>query len=238
MPLKRPNLIIDEIYHVVLRAVGDTIIFNDENDYYRGIFALYEFNNAKPVDIWHRRIERKKEKILEALEGRTFQAPKRELLVDVLAFCFMPNHIHMILKQIRENGITRFMQKVGTGYAVYFNKKYNRRGHLFGRFRAKHIKDDIQLSNAFAYTHVNPVSLIEPNFKENGIANPEKSIVFLKNYKWHSYPDYIGHKNFPSVIKKEFFLNEFGGESGCRKNVEAWINYKGNAKICENADFE
>ena len=62
MPIKRPQLINEEIYHIVSRGVGDSLIFQDINDYYRGIFSLYEFNNVKSVNIWLRRQQRKKRK--------------------------------------------------------------------------------------------------------------------------------------------------------------------------------
>ena len=131
MPYRKEEFANGEIYHVVLRAIDNNLIFKDIDDYYRGIFSIYEFNNANPVDIWLRRQQRKKEKLLEVLEGPSFQTPERDLLVDVLAFCFMPNHIHLLLRQIRDGGITKFMSKVGTGYAVYFNKKYQRKGYVF-----------------------------------------------------------------------------------------------------------
>ena len=65
MPRKKPQLVNNEIYHVVLRGVGDSLVFKDVNDYFRGIFSIYEFNNDKPVDIWLRRQERKREKLIE-----------------------------------------------------------------------------------------------------------------------------------------------------------------------------
>jgi putative transposase len=119
------------------------------------------------------------------------------------------------------------MRKLGAGYASYFNKKYNRKGHLFqGRFRAVHIKNEEQLKIVFVYIHTNGTSLIEPGWKEMGVKNPEKVIKFLENYKWSSYQDYIGKKNFPSVTKRDFLLKVMGGEVGCRKFVENWIEHK------------
>ena len=162
MPIKRPQLINEEIYHIVSRGVGDSLIFQDINDYYRGIFSLYEFNNVKSVNIWLRRQQRKKEKALQskALREQFSQllqlVPQRDLLVEILAFYFMPNHIHLLLRQIKDNGITQFMRKFGAGYAGYFNRRYNRKGHLFqGRFRAVRIKTNEQLKNVFVYIHTN-----------------------------------------------------------------------------------
>ena len=227
MPIKRPQLINGEIYHIVIRGVGDSLIFKNKDDYYRGIFSLYEFNTTEPIEI---RKQREKRKTAKRSGGQT-SANARKLLVEILAFWFMPNHIHLLLKQIRNNGITKFMQKLETGYATYFNKKYNRKGHLFqGRFRAVHIKTNEQLKNVFVYIHTNGISLIEPTWKEIGIKNPQKVIKFLENYKWSSYPDYIGKKNFPSVTKRDFLSKVIGREKGCRNFVESWVKYKKELK--------
>jgi putative transposase len=226
MPIKRPQLINGEIYHIVIRGVGDFEIFRDDNDYYRAIFSLYEFNTTEPIEI---REQRRKRKLLKNTGG--LSSGTRDLLVKILAFCFMPNHIHLLVRQLKNGGITQFMRKFGTGYATYFNKKYNRKGHLFqGRFRAVHIKDNEQLKTVFVYIHANPISLIEPKWKEKGIKNSQKVIKFLENYKWSSYSDYLGKKNFPSLTKRDFLLKVMGGGEGCREFVEGWIEYKKELK--------
>jgi len=108
MIYRRPQLINGEVYHVASRSVGDTIIFDDEKDFYRGIFSIYEFNNVNPVSIRDRREQRKAEKLLQL--GKLPRRPtsgqlndlkildKRDKFVDILAFSFMSNHLHLILK--------------------------------------------------------------------------------------------------------------------------------------------
>jgi len=230
---KRPQLVNGEIYHVVSRAVGDTVIFDDEKDFYRGIFSIYEFNNKNLIEIRKRRSERKKEKASGCPTPAT-----RDLLVEILAFSFMPNHLHLILKQKKENGIVEFMKKVNGGYANYFNKKYNRKGHLFNKFKAVHIKDDDQLKNTFVYIHTNLISLIEPGWKEKGIENPEKVKEFLENNKRHSYLDYLGKKNFPSVTQRDFLLEIMGGVEECKAEIDNWIMHKKELKDFGNIIVE
>ncbi|KKU02769.1 MAG: Transposase [Candidatus Giovannonibacteria bacterium GW2011_GWA2_45_21] len=192
------------------------MIFKNLNDYYRAIFSLYEFNTEKSVEIG---IQRRKRQIRDA-KGKIF-FEEREPLVEILAFCFMPNHIHLLMKQSSDNGITKFMRKFGAGYAGYFNIKYARKGHLFqGRFRAINVKDDAQLKTVFAYIHTNPISLIEPKWKESGIKNRKKATEFLKNYKWSSYLDYLNIQNFPSVTQRRFLLEALDGAKGCRMWIE------------------
>jgi putative transposase len=236
MGFRQISFINGEIYHIVIRSVEGITIFRDNSDYYRAIFGLYEFNNDQPVSLWKKRKERKNKK---AEQGPTLPSLKRGLLVEIFAFCLIPNHIHLLLKQVKDKGITKFMRKLGTGYAVYFNKKYQRNGHLFqGRFRGVHIKNDEQLQTVFVYIHTNPVSLIVPEWKDKGIDKIEEVIKFLENYKWSSYQDYIGKKNFPSVIQKNFLLRVIGGPESCKEFVEGWLKHKKELKDFETLTLE
>ena len=230
---RRPQLITGEVYHISSRTVADTVIFEDENDFYRGIFSIYEFNNKDSVEIWKRRRERmifKKNQKFNGAGGRptspALEPDMRDKLVEVWAFSFMPNHLHLIVKQLKDNGIVEFMKKVNGGFAKYFNEKYKRKGHLFDKFYPVHIKNDEQLKNAFTYVHTNLISLIEPGWKEHGVKNPEKVKEFLENHKRHSYPDYLGKKNFFFVTDREFLSEIMGGEIGCMADVDNWIIHK------------
>lgn len=223
-----------EIYHIILRALDDNLIFKDENDYYRGVFSIYEFNNSIPVEIWLRRKQRKREKLGDMIS-------QRDLLVDVLVFCLMPNHIHLLLKQTSDNGITKFMRKLGAGYAGYFNRKYQRKGHVFqNRFKDVRIRNDNQLIAIVNYIHTNPVSLIEPDWKICGVKNlsPKEVINFLENYKWSSYQDYLGKQNFSSVTERNFILETMRVVGGCKNAVDDWILHKKDFMSQENLFLE
>lgn len=232
MPYRHEQFVDGEIYHVILRGLDDNLIFKDIDDYYRGIFSIYEFNNSKAVEILERRRQiRVMKKKFKGERVSLNLLDERDKLVEVLAFCFMPNHIHLLLMQLKNDGITKFMRKFGAGYGGYFNRKYNRKGYVFqNRFKAVHIKNDEQLRVVFVYIHTNGISLIEPRWKELGIKNSQEIIKFLENYKWSSHLDYIGKKNFPSVTNRDFILEIIGGEKGCQEYVEDWIKYKGEIK--------
>lgn len=243
MPYRKEQFVNGEVYHIVVKGINGNAIFKDIDDHYRGIFSIYEFNNAKQVTIRERRKARAKlkEQIKEVVQqfkkitNEVSRGPSsvdlRDKLVEVLAFCIMPNHLHLLLRQLKTDGITKFMAKLGTGYGGYFNRKYTHEGHVFQkRFIAVHVENDDQLKVVFVYIHTNLVSLIEPKWKELGIKNPERAIKFMENYQWSSYPDYIGKRNFPSVTDREFILKIMGGERGCKEFVEAWIRYKGKIR--------
>jgi putative transposase len=242
MPYRKEPFQNGEIYHIVTRRIGNDLLFKIIDDYYRGVFSIYEFNNSNPVEIRKRREARAAfKKKLKKMGGDRVSAPaetegmidKRDKFVEILAFCLMPNHVHLLLKQLKENGISNFMQKFGAGYSAYFKNKYDlkRKGHFFQeRFVAVRIKTDEQLKAVFVYIHTNSISLVEPKWKEIGIKNPEKAIKFVENYKWSSYLDYVGKKNFPSLTERDFLLEVMGGPQGCKEFVKNWIRYKGEIK--------
>jgi len=237
MPYRKQQFVNEEIYHVVLRGIDDNLIFKNVDDYYRGIFSIYEFNTTNPITIRERRKARARLK--KADRDRVSVSDPRDKIVEVLAFCLMPNHIHLLLKQLKEEGITKFMLKFGAGYGGYFNRKYSRKGHVFqDRFSAVHVKNDEQLKTVFVYIHTNPISCVEPDWKEKGIKEPRKVIKFLENYKWSSYLDYIGKKNFPSVTEREFISEIMEGEESCRRFVEEWVRYKGEIKKFAHLSLE
>jgi len=240
MPYRKQQFANDEIYHITLKGIDNNLIFKDIDDYYRGIFSIYEFNNSKPVTIQERRRVRKvfKSKIYRGRASIDF-VDDRNKLVEILCFCFMPNHIHLLVKQIEDDGVSKFMSKIGTGYGGYFNRKYNRQGHVFqNRFHAVHVENDEQLRVIFAYIHTNSLSLIYSRWKKIRIEKSDEAAKFLEDYKWSSYPDYIGIKNFPSITEREFLVQLMEGEQKCKDFIKYWIEYKGESKEYSNLFLE
>ena len=218
-----------EIYHVVVRAVEGTELFKDNKDYLRIIHDLFEFNDANPASSNFRTgLYRNKNNVTRSdiVTLTSEKRKKRKMLVEILAFCLMPNHVHLLIRQLKESGISKFMQKLG-GYATYYNKKYERKGHLFqGKFYEVHIQNNEQLKTAFVYIHTNPVAIIFPKWKEKGVKSAARAIDYVEKYRWSSYPDYLGNKNFPSITNREFLLRVMGGVAGCRNFVNTWLKFK------------
>lgn len=112
----------------------------------------------------------------------------RELLVNIHAFCLMPNHYHLLLTERIDGGISKFMKKVNMGYAKYFNQKYERKGALFeGRYKSILVKNDAHFIYLPYYIHLNPLDLIMPGWRKNKIYDYKKAIQFLENYRWSSF---------------------------------------------------
>ncbi|MFH1462283.1 MAG: transposase [bacterium] len=217
--MKKVEFINDSLYHIYNRGVEKRTIFPDEKDYYRFIHNLYEFNNKNSVINLGQRLQ-------QSNRGETsITLSQRDSFVEIICFCLMPNHFHLILKQLKHGGISRFLQKLGTGYTMYFNKKYDRNGVLFqGTFKAIHVDKDEYFLPLSYYIHLNPLELAIPKWKERGIQDWEIVNKFLKEYKWSSYLDYIGKQNFPSLINKDFLLDYFDGrEKNYQRNIMEWV---------------
>jgi len=120
------------------------------------------------------------------------------------------------------------MQKVSTGYAMYYNNKYERTGTLFeGKFKSEHAKDDRYLKYLFSYIHLNPMKLVIPNWKKEGIKNKLRVLKFLEHYPFSSYQDYLGYnRKQRKAINFKVFPNYFSMKSLFEDELFDWLNYK------------
>lgn len=210
----------NEFYHLFSRGVDKRKIFMDKTDYLRFIHNLYEFNDTKPAPEFSRRQSK------NVGHRKSHMKQPQERLINIHAFVQMPNHYHLLVEQLIENGVTLFMKKLNIGYAKAFNLKQRRSGYLFqGRFKDVYVKNDTQLAHLICYIHANPLDLWKKNWKEKGLTRTEigKALKFLENYRWSSHLDYLGIKNFPSVISNKFPLEFFGGTKGYKEFFIDWL---------------
>ena len=212
-----------EIYHVLNRGVDKRKIFLDTQDYFRFIHDLFEFNDRKRVStVLYNFNKNLKNKYLD------IQCPNirrsRKLLVNIHAFCAMPNHYHILISPLADNGIPKFMQKLNMGYSKYFNQKYKRKGTLFeGRYKSILVTDESHFYHLPYYVHLNPLDLKFPEWRKGEVKSYKAALKFLEDYRWSSHLDYIGKKNFPSVTNREFLLEVFDGEKEYKKSTKEWL---------------
>jgi putative transposase len=207
-----------EIVHTLNRGVDKRKIFLDNQDRFRFIHDLYEFNDEEPVNNMFYLFSKSND-----IASRYIR-PRRKLLVDILAFSIMPNHYHLLLMPRAENAVPLFMKKLNIGYAKYFNEKYERTGTLFeGRYKAIPVEREAHFIHLPYYIHCNPLDLEVPEWRERALKNPAAAMRFLKSYRWSSHLDYLGKKNFPSVTAREFLLEFFGGTGGYRQRIARWL---------------
>lgn len=226
---RKPRIIqVGGIYHIINRGVEKRDIFLDNQDYSRFVIALECFNNSENISLWNfLRLHKNNENLQSLLREKLqlFRSQKHEPLVEILAFVLMPNHYHLVIREIHKDGISLFLKKLG-GYSSYFNSRHNRVGPLFqSRFKSIEIQNERQLGVVFNYVHSNPVELIDQGWKTFNIQDPKKAIDFLQTYRWSSYADYIGISQNPFVTQRDFYLKFFGGANSCKKSVEDWVLY-------------
>lgn len=179
MPYRTTLFTNNYFYHVFNRGVEKRTIFQDERDciHFLRMLNYYQHSGQKPS--YSRARDDQIEEVL--VRGRN---------IEVISYCFMPNHFHFLLKQLEENGVTDFMRKISNGYTKYFNTKHKRVGPLFqGSFKAVLMESDQQLVHVSRYVHLNPLV--------SGITKD------LKTYPWSSYPDYVGVRDGKLVNKQE-----------------------------------
>jgi len=149
---------------------------------------------------------------------------ERDPLVEILAYVLMPNHFHLMVKQITENGVTEFMRKLSTGYTNAFNIKYKRVGPLFqGKYKIAHIKTNRHLLYLPYYIHLNPLDLMDHGWRDGSLKDLKKAKSFLSSYDWSSHRDYAGESKFPDILETAFLRNILGTPREYQKNIWEWL---------------
>lgn len=219
---QQPKLAPGEYYHLYNRGTDKRKIFLNKHDYMRFLMLLYLCNSDESVNI--RDFFKNRNKTL----GEIFAIERGALPISIGAFCLMSNHFHLLVRQERDNGISQFMQKLGTAYTMYFNKRNNRTGSLFqGTFKTRHAQNDTYLKYLFAYIHLNPAKIIEPRWKEVGVKNLKKLEEFIKNYEYSSYSEYIGQdRPIKAIVKKDAFPEYFLLRGEFELLIEDWLTHK------------
>lgn len=208
-------------YHTYNRGVEKRKLFLENSDYSRAVHDLYEFNDRKAAlnvvrrDDWFTTSIIKKE--------------LREKLVGIITWCLMPNHYHLFLYPMADDGLYAFHKKFGGGFANFFNTKQKRSGALFqGRYKKVQVTNDTQALQLICYIHSNPLDLWKPNWKERGLTNSEiqDALRFLENdYRWSSHMDWRGIKNFPSLIEDDFISRFFKSPEEYQEFFVNWLRY-------------
>ncbi|KKS63974.1 hypothetical protein A3A14_00285 [Candidatus Daviesbacteria bacterium RIFCSPLOWO2_01_FULL_43_38] len=167
MPSRFTPLVNDEYYHVFNRGVNKLPIFNGVADYRRFIKTLkyYQVEGPKPR--------------LSLFMPMTTKLDWDKKIVEVICYCLMPNHFHLLLKQVKDGGITEFVGNLSNSYTRYYNTRHRRVGPILqGEFKSVLVESNEQLLHLSRYIHLNP--LVSGFTKD------------LDSYQWSSYPEYLG----------------------------------------------
>ncbi len=228
---QRSTILVEgEFYHLYNRGNSKQLIFLDDEDRNRFIKLLYLCNSDQKFDFRDDIVNKK----IDA-----FDFERGNQIIAIGAWVLMPNHFHLyatinpgdqvtgIEKVKKVNAISCFMEKLCKTYSKYFNKKYQRTGTLFeGKFRSAHIENDNQGKYLFSYIHLNPVKLIQKDWKEKGIRSVEEALEYLDGYAWSSYADFKGKERVQNkILNIEKFPEYFNSISEFDTEILDWITY-------------
>jgi putative transposase len=176
-----------ELFHIYNRGTNKMQIFDHGTDYARFQQLLFLVNQIDPIHISNLSEDEKLPKNLYARE-------RSKSLVSIFAYSLMPNHFHIVLRQNQEKGISQFMQKLTTGYSMYYNKSRKRTGTLFqGKFKSKHIADDEYMRHIFSYVHLNHAEIAFPGWKVSKPIPKNEIITYILKQQHASAIDYFGN---------------------------------------------
>lgn len=191
----------DEVYHVFNRGVEKRETFRQPRDYQRFLQTVnyYRHGGRKP-----------KFSTLNKTQFAIFNPSPNRLLVEILCYCLLPNHFHLLLRQKKDKGISIFLSQLCNSYTRYFNTKHKRVGALFqGTFKAVLIEDDQQLVHISRYIHLNPLlAKVTPQ---------------LDSYKWSSWSEYMSYTD--GVCNTEEILGLFKSSADYRDFTKDQIDY-------------
>lgn len=154
MEARKDPLVNGQYYHILNRSIAKFTIFNSADDYSRFVelITLYRYKD------FNYRYSAFKEMTIENQQA-IINSLSKECHVEIISYCLMPTHFHLLLKQNTDNGITKFMSKILNSYTRYFNTKHHRKGPLWeGHFKNVLVKSDEQLLHLTRYIHLNPSS--------------------------------------------------------------------------------
>ncbi len=226
MPYRRVVLAPQQIYHVFNRGVAALPIFLSFKDHLRilDLIEYYRFSNT-PFSFSQLMglPKEERERILIGLKK------KNSIHVEILAYCLMPNHFHLLLKQVTKRGISIFMTNLQNSYAKYFNIKNERVGPLFqSMFKAVRIENDEQLVHISRYIHLNPSTAY--------IVDPKN----LQDYKWLSLGTYLD-ENFDknsSFVNPEIVLDLFKNRQDYLKFILDQASYQRELNKIKHLTFD
>lgn len=222
MEYRKDPLINGEVYHIFIRSIAKFVVFNDMEDYIRLIELITLYSRK---DFCHKYSNFKKLQLVNQKE--VIDSMGEDRLAEIITFCLMPTHVHLLLKQVDRGGITKFMSKVFNSYSRYFNLRHRRKGPLWeGHFKNVLVKNDEQLLHLTRYIHINPSSagLVKSPFqwphsslKEYVSSDTKDNICTFRNIidmpaeKYRKFIlDRVGYQKSLSIIKNLLIDNYSG----------------------------
>lgn len=219
MSIRKIPFVLGEYYHLYNRGNSKQKIFHNTEDYQRFVALLYTCNSESSFKMF----------LIESSSNKDpYLWERGRPIVSIGAYCLMPNHFHLLITEKGDGGISKFIQKLSTAYVMYYNQKYERTGSLFeGKFKSEHLSTDRYLKYVFSYIHLNPIKLLQKDWKEAEIKNKREAVRYLDGYEYSSYLEYTGVKRKQnSILNRKDYPNYFPSIKNFKGEILDWINYQ------------
>ena len=212
MPGREISLVTNQIYHVLNRGISLQPTFITKRNFQRALEVMRYYQNEKQPLRYSQFLSLSNERRMQILEDL---AREKQYLVEIIAYCLMPNHFHFILNQLIDNGISKFLSNFTNSYTRYFNTKNKRSGPLFqGKFKAVMVESDEQLLHLSRYIHLNPYS-----------SHLIRNATEIEVYPYSSFREYIGREE-TNFCNKKPVLDSFKDINSYKKFVLNQADYQ------------
>ena len=204
----------DYFYHIYNRGTEKKNIFIQPRDYERFLQIMHYYQYEGP---------KLRFSLLKKGDLASFNPSPDKKLVEIICYCLMPNHFHFLLKQLKENGVSKFISQISNSYTKYFNTKQDRVGALLqGAFQAVLVTSDEQLIHLSRYIHLNPVASL--------------MVKTAGKYEWSSYKEYTTNLSGPCF--KEPVLDLFSSPEDYAKFVSDQADYGTTLEILKHSTLD
>jgi len=202
--IRKYPLVTGEVYHIFNRSIAKYNIFVHDYDFerMRDLFKYYQWEGRKL------RFSRWKSMKKKTSYNNGDKAQNK--LVTIIAYCIMPTHIHLVLKQEKDGGISKFMSQISNSYARYFNVKYKRKGPLWEKeFSNVLVENDEQLMHLTRYVHLNPSTAYLVNNPEDWLFSSYREYLDREDTE-HSICDFNSIIDISPPVYREFVRDRIG----------------------------
>ena len=206
--MRKIKIVPGEYYHIYNRGNNKQPILYDGKDWARFIFLILHFQST----LVFRNIGRQAAYFIKHSIFNVPEEDVKEIIekrwIELVSFTLMPNHFHLIIHELKNGGISQYMQRILNAHTKYSNTKYGNSGHLFqGPFQVVHIENNNQLLYLSAYIHRNPRDIREWTDKEH-------------LFPYSSYQDCINENRWGKLLKTGIITEQFSNGKKYREFVE------------------
>lgn len=206
--MRKIKIVPGEYYHIYNRGNNKQPIFRDEKDWARLLFLIIYFQSPLIFRNIGRHVAHFVQHSVFNISNETTEEIIKNRSVELINFTLMPNHFHLIIRGLKENGISQYMQRVLNAYTKYFNTKHKTSGHLFqGPFQVVYVENDNQLLYLSAYIHRNPREIKEWVDKEH-------------LFPYSSYQDCVNKNRWGKLLKTDIITKQFSSQEKYKSFIE------------------